>query len=250
MDFHIIIPARFQSQRLPGKMLANVAGKSVIQHTYERAMLCGARSVTIATDHDEIERAAIAFGGSVCRTAVEHACGADRLSEAVWHLKLADNAIVVNLQGDEPLIPVEAVQVAVKAMIENPTAALTTLCTPVLTESELLNPNFPKVVLDKNGFALYFSRAPIPFDRAAFDVVKNAYYRHIGLYVYRASALKQYHQWERSPLESIEMLEQLRVLWHGEKIHVSVIDKPLPFGIDTAEELEQFRRLLDKKNSS
>ncbi len=246
MKFHIIIPARFKSERLPGKMLAMVAGKPLIQHVYERALLCNAASVVVATDDLKIQQAAVAFGAPVCMTAVSHSCGTDRLAEAVQILNLSNDDIVVNIQGDEPLMPPTAVGLAVKSMLENPEAAMATLCTPILQEREILDPNLPKVVLDRKGFALYFSRAPIPWDRTKFDVIKNQYYRHIGLYAYRVQTLKKYTVWERSPLEDIEMLEQLRVLWYGEKIHVSVVEEGLPPGIDTEADLARFRSSVDE----
>lgn len=244
-DFYIIIPARFHSQRFLGKMLAAVGGKPLIQHTYERALLCGAKSVVIATDDPVIEQVASAFGATVCMTSAEHTCGTDRISEAVQKLEIPDDGIVVNIQGDEPLMPPEAVRVSVLAMLEHKDAAVTTLCSPILEEAELLDPNLPKVVMDRKGFALYFSRSPIPCDRERFDVLKNRYYRHIGLYAYRARTLKQYSQWGPAPLEDIEKLEQLRVLWNGEKIQVSIVEKPLPPGVDTETDLLKFAQTVD-----
>ncbi len=245
MDFHIIIPARFSSTRLPGKVLIDVAGKPLIQHVYERALGCGSKSITIATDHEEVKQIAESFGATACMTAIEHPCGTDRLSEAVEKLKMNDEDIIVNIQGDEPLIPPEAVFQTVKAMFDYPQAAMTTLCTPIVTKEEIFDPNIVKVALNKEGFALYFSRAPIPWDRTAFDIRKNAYFRHVGLYAYRAKTLKKYRNWISSPLEQIELLEQLRILWHGEKIHVSVIKDPLPPGIDTETDLARFRSRFD-----
>jgi len=217
MNFHIIIPARYQSQRLPGKVLIEVAGKPIIQHVYERAKLCGASSITIAVDDPKVAKIAENFGADVCLTAVDHKTGTDRLGEAAEKLQLADDDIVVNLQGDEPLMPPIAVQTVAKALDKHPIAAVATLCTAIDDQDEMLNSNTVKVVLDKNGFALYFSRAPIPWDRSQLKGDHPFALRHLGIYAYRVKTLKAYQQWPISPLEEIEKLEQLRILWHGEK---------------------------------
>lgn len=245
MNFHIIIPARFASERLPGKVLMDIAGKPLIQHVYERALLCGAKNVTIAVDDERVKKVVEAFGASVCMTKVEHSTGTDRLSEVVQKLCLSDDEIIVNIQGDEPLITPFAIKKTVKAMEDHQEAGVTTLCTLIRHSEEIVDPNMVKVVLDKDGFALYFSRAPIPWDRKAIDITKNRYYRHVGLYAYRAKTLRKYNTWERSPLEDIEKLEQLRVLWHGEKIHVSVVEEPLPSGIDTEADLVRVRSAFE-----
>jgi len=246
MSFHIIIPARYESQRLPGKVLIEVMGKPIIQYVYERAKLCGAKSVTIAVDNEKVAKIAESFGATVCLTSKDHPTGTDRLCEVVEKLKLADNDIVVNLQGDEPLMPPMAVQTVAKSLENYNTAAVATLCTAIDDKEEVLNPNAVKVVLDKNGFALYFSRAPIPWDRSQFQGDSDFCFRHLGIYAYRVKTLKAYQKWSISPLEEIEKLEQLRVLWHGEKIHVSTIKEKLPAGIDTAEDLAKFEAVLTK----
>ncbi len=245
MDYHIIIPARLASSRLPGKILEEISGKPLIQHVYENALLCSAKSVVVGVDDKKVFDIAKAFGATVCMTKLEHENGTDRLSEVVQQLGLGDDEIIVNIQGDEPLMPKEAVLQAVKAMVDHPDAAVATLCLRIQEQEEILDQNIVKVVLDKNNFALYFSRAPIPWDRTAFNIKNNPYYRHVGLYAYRAKTLQKYSQWEKSPLERIEMLEQLRVLWQGEKIHVSMINQALPPGIDTEEDLERFRKLIE-----
>jgi len=268
MKFHIIIPARFASGRLPGKMLLEIAGKPLIQRVFERALHCGAESVTIATDDERIQEVARAFGANVCMTDIRHPNGTDRLSEAVEILNLPQDAIVVNIQGDEPLFPIEAIKTVAKGLFDNNAACMSTLCTPIRNHEEVLNPNCVKVVCDKQGFALYFSRAPIPYNRdsnrnsnsnpifelnfnANFEIeserMKFIYYRHLGLYAYRVSTLKKYRSWERSPLECIESLEQLRILWHGEKIHVSCVDEPLPPGVDTKADLEHVCGIFSNK---
>lgn len=245
-NFHIIIPARYASERLPAKVLVDLHGKPLIQHVYERALRCGAQSLTLAVDDARVATVAESFGASLCMTATHHASGTDRLYEVVEQLQLSDTDIVINIQGDEPLVPPEAIWQLAKAMEDHPDAAMTTLCTPIHTQEELFNPNLAKVVLNQASYALYFSRAPIPWDRSEFDLKENSYYRHIGLYAYRVSTLKKYHYWEASPLEKIERLEQLRILWHGEKIHVSLVDKPWPHGVDTPEDLLRLRSLLSQ----
>lgn len=236
-DFHIIIPARLHSTRLPGKMLLDVAGKPLIQRVYERALRCQAASITIATDDEKIRSVAEAFGARTFMTSVDHPNGTSRLAEAAEILGLASQNIVLCMQGDEPLVPVKAIEAIVAAMHANPSASATTLATPIRDLHELSDPNAVKVVLDKQGFALYFSRSTIPFDRDSRVLSLNTspavYHRHLGLYVYRVATLKKYRDWLPSPLEVLESLEQLRLLWQGEKIHVTVIDEPLPAGVDT-----------------
>lgn len=255
IPFHIIIPARLNATRLPRKMLLDLKGKPLIQRTYERALLCGANSVTIATDDVEIEDVAKGFGAAVCMTNKDHPTGTDRLAETVQLLGLNPDDVVVNIQGDEPLIPPFAVHLAVRAMEEHPSACTTTLCTPIRDREYLQDPNVVKVVFDKFGFALYFSRSQIPYNmnannsNVAFDSTKEKdidalHYRHLGLYAYRVRTLQQYGSFESSPLEKLERLEQLRILWQGEKIHVSIIDDPLPPGVDTIADLEAARKMF------
>jgi 3-deoxy-manno-octulosonate cytidylyltransferase (CMP-KDO synthetase) len=257
-NFHIIIPARFSSTRLPGKVLLDIQGKPLIQHVYERALTYGAQSITIATDDERVLTVAKKFGAAACMTDSRHENGTERLSEVVTRLNMPEDAVIINVQGDEPLLPAKAVHQAVKAMYENPSASMTTLCTPLLGTEEIFDPNIVKIVLDKNGYALYFSRAPIPWDRTNFSMnlgagesgfsslggIKNCF-RHVGLYGYRARTLKKYSAWEKSPLEAIEFLEQLRLLWQGEKIHVSLIDEVLPPGVDTEADLVRLREILE-----
>ena len=250
MNYHIIIPARYHSSRLPGKVLREIQGKPLIQYVYERAELCGADSIIIATDDERVQRVAEGFGATVCMTETTHERGSDRLAEVVEKFKFRDEEWIVNLQGDEPLVPPEAVRKAVLAIEQNPTVAMTTLCTPIQESDELHDPNCVKVVFDKEGHALYFSRSLIPYDvlknAISNEISKNTYFRHIGLYTYKVKTLKQYKQWGPSPLEISESLEQLRVLWQGEKIHVSVIQEGLPPGIDTEVDLMRFTRHLEE----
>ncbi len=245
-NFHVIIPARLASVRLPGKVLLEIAGKPLIQHVYERAVLCGAESITIAVDDERVKSVAEGFGAKVCMTAIEHMTGSDRLSEVVQKLQIPDEDIVVNVQGDEPHLTISAIQSVVQAMTAFPSAGMTTLCTKMHHPDEVMDPNVVKVVFDKNGFALYFSRSPIPCDRDQIDVTSQDYFRHIGLYAYRAKTLKQYGAWKQPGIEQIEKLEQLRALWNGIKIHVTLVEEALPKGIDTEADLIRFRTLLER----
>ncbi len=251
MKFHIIIPTRYAATRLPGKPLLDIAGKPMLQHVYERALASGAASVVIATDDERILEVAQSFGATVCWTKVEHQSGTERLAEAVTKLELADDQIVVNVQGDEPLIPPEIIRQAADALAMNPNADIATLCEPIRQRDDLLNPNVVKVVRNQAGYALYFSRAPIAWDRAAEQNKRQAfsayakYYRHIGLYAYRVGAIKQYVKWPMCPLEQMEALEQLRVLWHGGKIYVAEAIAAVPAGVDTPADIERVRKLCN-----
>ena len=249
--FTVIIPARYASSRFPGKALADIAGKPMVVRVAERAAQSGARAVYVATDDARIEAAVRAHGIESIRTRVDHPTGTDRLAEAVQKLSLGDDAIVVNVQGDEPLIDPKLVADVATALERSSEAAMSTACHPISSSEEIFNPNVVKVVLDAQGFALYFSRAPIPFARDAWSA-GNARtpapaglpcYRHIGLYGYRAGFLAKYSQLTPSPLEGYEALEQLRVLWHGLRIAVAISETPSPPGVDTPGDLEKVRKL-------
>ncbi|MDH5191334.1 MAG: 3-deoxy-manno-octulosonate cytidylyltransferase [Gammaproteobacteria bacterium] len=250
MSFRVVIPARHASTRLPGKPLLEIAGLPMIQHVYERALDCGADSVVIATDDERIQRVAESFGADVCMTSPDHPSGTDRLAEVVGKLSYDKDDIVVNVQGDEPLMPASLVEQVAELLSQSKSADVATLCTPILDGNDIFNPNVVKVVTDKEGNALYFSRAPVPWHRDAFaqekDIVldDSVYFRHIGLYAYRVSFLKQYSSLTPSPLETIESLEQLRVLWHGHKIAVAnALDVPGP-GVDTIDDLKKVEKIL------
>lgn len=251
MRFHVLIPARYASQRLPGKPLLEIAGKPMLQHVYEKAQASGAASVLIATDDDRICTAARNFGAAFCLTASGHQSGSERLAEAVAALGYGDDEIVVNLQGDEPLMPPELLRQAAEDLAAHPQASVATLCTRIHSAEELFSPNTAKVVMDREGMALYFSRAPIPWHRDAFAANAEAlpeetvYYRHLGIYAYRVGYLKHYATLSASPLEAIESLEQLRVLWHGAKIHVAKARAVPAVGVDTPEDLQRVRALLE-----
>lgn len=251
MSFTVIIPARFASSRLPGKPLADIAGKPMIQHVFEKAQQSGASRVIIATDNDKVADAAKNFGAEVCLTSEKHNSGTERLAEVVEKLAIPDDEIIVNIQGDEPLIP----PIIVRQVAENLAkfnVKMASLAVKIHEAEELFNPNAVKVVTDKNGMVLYFSRAPMPYDRDQFMALQNPadaqladiYLRHIGIYAYRAGFIKQYVQWPATQLEQLEKLEQLRVLWHGERIHVELALEEPAVGVDTAEDLEKVRAIL------
>ncbi|MDO4429896.1 MAG: 3-deoxy-manno-octulosonate cytidylyltransferase [Lonepinella koalarum] len=254
-EFSVIIPARFASTRLPGKPLADIAGKPMIQHVWEKARLSGAKRVIVATDNEQVEQVVRQFGGEVCMTAATHNSGTERLAEVVEKLHIPNNEIIVNIQGDEPLIPPVIVsQVADNLSKFNVNMA--SLAVKIEEAEELFNPNAVKVLTDKNGYVLYFSRAVIPWNRDEFAQLSSQpmssntlnlgehYLRHIGIYAYRAGFIKQYVQWQPTLLEEIERLEQLRVLWYGEKIHVELAKEAPPVGVDTPEDLEKVRSIL------
>ena len=251
MSFTVIIPARYPSSRLPGKPLADIGGKPMIQHVYERAIQSGAAEVIIATDDQRIADVVERFGGRSMLTASDHQSGTERLAEVVEQLALSEDQVVVNVQGDEPFIPPEIIRQVADNLANQRVAPMATLAVPMATSDEVFNPNAVKVVCDSAGYALYFSRAPIPYNREQFKSLNDqqpeqvdGYMRHIGIYAYRADFIKRYVAWSESPLERIESLEQLRVLWHGEKIHVAEAIMPPAAGIDTPEDLEQARQRI------
>lgn len=249
MSFIVIIPARYASSRLPRKPLADITGKPMIQHVWEKAQQAGANRVIIATDHEEIEQVAKTFGAEVCMTSTEHNSGTERLSEVIEKMTIADDEIIVNVQGDEPLIPPVIIQQVAQNLAENQ-VNMATLAVKLETKEELFNPNCVKVVTDQKGMALYFSRAAIPFARDHFAdcndafVASQSYLRHIGIYAYRAKFVNQYIRWQPTVLEKLESLEQLRALWYGEKIHVELAKEAPQVGVDTLEDLERVRAIL------
>ncbi len=247
MSFVVIIPARYHSSRLPGKPLADIHGKPMIQWVVERALQAGAERVIVATDDERVAAAVQACGVEVCMTAIHHQSGTERLAEVCERYGFAADTIVVNVQGDEPLIPPVIIRQVAEALAAS-SAPMATLAVPILEEAELFNPNAVKVVRDASGHALYFSRAPIPWDRDGFACqprqLQPAYARHLGIYAYRADFIRRYVAWPASPLEQIEALEQLRVLWHGERIQVALAEASPPAGVDTPEDLARVRQCL------
>ncbi|CAG9416092.1 3-deoxy-manno-octulosonate cytidylyltransferase [Providencia alcalifaciens] len=243
--FTVIIPARYASTRLPGKPLADIHGKPMVVRVMEQAIKSGASRVIIATDHPDVAAAVIAAGGEACMTNPDHQSGTERLAEVIDTYGFSDDEIIVNVQGDEPLIPPEIIR-QVAQNLQGSQANMGTLAVPIHSAQEAFNPNAVKVVMDKDGYALYFSRATIPWDRDQFakskETIGDTFLRHIGIYAYRAGFIRRYIAWDASPLEKIEMLEQLRVLWYGEKIHVAVAEKAPGAGVDTPEDLELVRQ--------
>lgn len=252
MSFTAIIPARFASSRLPGKALADIGGKPMVVRVAERARESGAREVYVATDHGDIAAAVQRHGHHAVMTRSDHATGTDRIAEVVERLGLAPDSLVVNIQGDEPMIEPGLIRAVAALLADTPDAAMATACHSIRDLGELFNPNVVKVVLDHAGLARYFSRAPVPWARDAFEASARDLperlpcYRHIGIYAYRADFLRTYPRLEPSPLEEFEALEQLRALWHGYAIAVAVRqDASLP-GVDTPEDLERVRALFDR----
>ena len=249
MSFKIIIPARYASSRLPGKPLLDIAGKPMIQHVHERAIESNASEVIIATDDERIERVAKAFGADVCMTRGDHMSGTDRLAEVAAQRAFSDNDIIINVQGDEPCLPAVLINQVAEDLAKHRDADIATLYANIVEEKQVFDPNVVKVVMDKNGYALYFSRAPIPWMRDHFDKDSPLppllpHYRHIGLYGYRASFLKHYTELSPCILEQEESLEQLRALYHGKKIHLTAAEVNSGHGVDTEQDLIAVRALL------
>lgn len=252
MKFTVIIPARYASSRLPAKPLADIHGKPMIVRVMEQAKKSAATNVIIATDHQQVFDVVSSYGGEVILTSDKHNSGTERLAEVINYYQLADDEVIVNVQGDEPLIPPVIIDQVAENLVKYKTG-MATLAVPIESASEAFNPGAVKVVTDKDGYALYFSRATIPWKRDRFaqmatDVNRQSigdfYLRHIGIYAYRAGFIRQYINWAPSSLEQIEMLEQLRVLWYGEKIHVAVAKQAPAIGVDTQEDLDKVRALF------
>lgn len=259
MSFIAVIPARYQSTRLPAKPLADILGKTMVERVALQALKSGASRVIVATDDQRIADALTEVANiEVCMTSADHESGTDRLAEVCAKYQFSDSDIIVNVQGDEPLIPPSVITQVADNLHKNPDASVATLSAPITEFEDVFNVNAVKVVSDKNGFALYFSRATIPWDRDNFNeqnqqqktVDSSNLQRHIGIYAYRVSFLKEYAQLAVSPLESIEKLEQLRVLWHGFKIHVQTAMEIPPAGVDTADDLQRVITFLKEDNEN
>ena len=247
--FTVLIPARFASTRLPGKPLLDIAGLPMVVRVAERARLSGAERVVVATDDERIRAVAAEHGIEAVLTQADHPTGTDRLAEAAKRLGLDDKGIVVNVQGDEPLLQPSLIREVADELRAHADAAIATACHAIDDPAEAFNPNVVKVVIDRAGYALYFSRATIPWARDAFADSRDAIprgmpvYRHYGLYAYRVSFLRHYPTLPPAPIERFEVLEQLRALWHGYRIAVKVTaGTPAP-GVDTIEDLERVRVL-------
>ena len=250
--FIVAIPARYASTRLPGKPLLPIAGEPMVLHVARRALAAGAREVVVATDDARIEAALAGSGVRVVMTRADHASGSDRLAEVAQQLAWADDAIVVNLQGDEPLAPASGIAAVARALREED-APMATLATPLLTVEELFDPNVVKLVRRNDGRALYFSRAPLPWPRDAFAHARDAlpaavpFLRHIGIYGYRAGFLRAFTRLAPTPLERAESLEQLRALEQGHAIAVRIAPEPFPAGVDTAVDLARVERMFAER---
>lgn len=242
--FHVVIPARYQSSRLPGKPLALIAGKPMIQWVWERAAASGAASVIVATDDVRIQTAARSFGAECVMTSSEHVSGTDRIAEVARRQGLADDEVIVNLQGDEPLMPASVIAEVARAL--RPGIDLATAAAPFTSLTEFLDPNCVKALRSGDGLALYFSRAPVPWPR---DAVHHGWptdftgaLRHVGIYGYRVASLLRLAGWQPTRLESTEQLEQLRALEHGMRIYLVALAAAPPAGVDTVEDLERVRQ--------
>jgi 3-deoxy-manno-octulosonate cytidylyltransferase (CMP-KDO synthetase) len=249
MRFRVVIPARYASSRLPGKPLADIGGRPMVLHVLDRAMQAGAESVVVATDDARVQQAVEAAGHQALMTSPEHQSGTERLVEVAETLGWDDDTLVVNVQGDEPLIDPALIREAARQLVLHDDAVMATLAHPIHDHADFVNPNVVKVVPDEAGYALYFSRAPIPWPRDAFAEQQAmprelGALRHIGLYAYRAGFLRTYASLAPSPLERHEMLEQLRVLWHGHRISLGVTPSAPAPGVDTPEDLERVRALF------
>jgi 3-deoxy-manno-octulosonate cytidylyltransferase (CMP-KDO synthetase) len=275
IDFTVVIPARHASTRLPGKMLADIAGIPMVVHVAGRARESGALDVIVATDHPEIAAAVARHGYRALMTRGDHASGTDRIAEVAAAHGYPPEHIVVNVQGDEPLIAPDLIRRVAQQLAEHPEASMATACCPLDDADAFRNPNVVKVVLDRNGLALYFSRAPIPFARDAFarspqvlrggltsaphplsNALSNGIaslpaglpaYRHIGIYAYRAAFLAHFTQLAPAPIEQFEALEQLRALWHGHRVSVAITAIAPHAGVDTPDDLERIRKLVSMR---
>ncbi len=248
--FRVVIPARYAATRLPGKPLADIGGRPMIEHVWRRAVESGAEQVVVATDDVRIEAAVRRFGGEVCVTRADHQSGTDRIAEVADRHAWPDAAIVVNLQGDEPTMPPGLLRQVAAALAAHPAAAIATLAVPVRDRAELFDPSVVKVVADRHGYALCFSRAPVPWHRESFPDREGElppgvpYWRHLGIYAYRAAFLRRFVGWPPAAIEQCESLEQLRALWEGERIHVGLASEVPGAGVDTPADLERVRRAL------
>ncbi len=254
-SFKIVIPARFGSSRLPGKPLLDIAGKPMIQHVFERAVETGLSpdgDIVVATDDQRIVDVCNSFGALAVMTAADHTSGTDRLAEVAEKCGWQDDAIIINLQGDEPLMPAHLIRKVGENLAANPLAGIATFSTPIDTTTDMFDSNIVKVVTNQAGMALYFSRAPIPWDRDNYNVHNNQNIqlamplpeRHLGMYAYRSGTLKQIASAQPADIELQESLEQLRALWLGFAIHVESIAEQPGHGVDTPEDLERVRAIL------
>lgn len=249
-DFRVIIPVRLDSKRLPNKALLDINGLPMIEHVYRKCVESYALSVVIATDSEKVADVASSFGAEVCMTSAHHPSGTDRLAEAVVELGYDEDEIVVNVQGDEPLMDPGLIQKVAECLSNHTTVKITTACQKIKSNEELFCPSVVKVVRNKRGSAIYFSRAPIPWEQNGFKeepkVVVGPHYRHIGIYAYRVGFLGEYLAWDTCRLGQMESLEQLRVLWNGHRIYCVESDVEIPVGVDTQEDLDRVRKIFER----
>ena len=249
-SYKVVIPARYASSRLPGKPLRELCGKPMLQYVFEAASQSGAEQIVVATDDQRIASVAHDFGADVCMTSPEHASGTDRLGEVLDIRDWPDETLVVNVQGDEPLMPPALIEQVAENLAQSVDASIATLATPLVAAGEFFDSNVVKVVTDRDANALYFSRAPIPWDRELLRDGQQALpvgivaLRHIGIYAYRGAYLRRYRQMRSCPLEQTEQLEQLRAMWYGERIHVGLASQRPGPGVDTEGDLRLVEDLL------
>jgi 3-deoxy-manno-octulosonate cytidylyltransferase (CMP-KDO synthetase) len=243
-EFLVVIPARLGSTRLPRKPLADIGGKPMVIRVAERAQQSNAQSIVVATDSPEIQAVCDEHRIECLLTSADHPTGTDRIAEVAQLLKLPANTLIVNVQGDEPLIPPELINQVAQTLADNVTCAISTVAVPIIDATEINNPNVVKVVLNRSNEALYFSRSTIPFARDPGSEQVVTHLRHLGIYAYRADFLQAYTRLEPAPPEQAEALEQLRALWNGYHIAVHIASEAPPAGVDTAEDLERVRRIL------
>ncbi|GAB1259848.1 3-deoxy-manno-octulosonate cytidylyltransferase [Aurantivibrio plasticivorans] len=250
-EFIVVIPARYASSRLPGKIIAPIAGKPMVQHVFERAAKSEASRVVVAADDQKIVDALSEYDTDVVMTSADHQSGTDRLQEVAAQLSLSDDAIIVNVQGDEPLIPPAVINQVATNLAQDQSAEAATLCEAITAAEDFVNPNVVKVVFGENGHAHYFSRSPIPYPRDDMANLTSPAclparcFRHIGIYGYRVKLLNDFVSWPMAPLENIEKLEQLRILHNGGAIHVDVACQPVPGGVDTQMDLARVRQRFE-----
>jgi 3-deoxy-manno-octulosonate cytidylyltransferase (CMP-KDO synthetase) len=253
MKFKVVIPARYASSRLPAKPLLDIGGKPMVVRVAEQAVASGAEDVIVATDHVDILAAVERYGFKAVMTREDHVSGTDRLAEVAAHFEWDDDVLVVNVQGDEPLIDPKLIQQVACDLNSHAQASIATVCHAIHDKDTMINPNVVKVVMNAEGYAMYFSRAPIPYPRDVFAQSQElprdmSIYRHVGIYAYRASFLHAYANLTPAPIEQYEALEQLRAIWHGYKISVSVVNDAPATGVDTHDDLELVRKIISSQS--
>jgi len=248
MTFTVIIPVCYHSSQIPGKPLVELGGKPMIQHVYERARESGADDIIIAADDERIKETAESFGAEVCMTSAHHASGTERISEVANIMEFEDDEIIINVQGNEPLVPPSVIHHVATDITGHDVIKMCTVVKPITDSKQLFDPNIVKVAINRRGFVLYFGRAPIPWEREHFSDLSQAvkpvgeHYAHVGIYGFRAGFLREYIAWEPCEMEKLEGLEQLRVLWHGGRVHALVTQDVIPPGVRTQADVDYMRK--------